>query len=1004
MKNVTTAFKTAQDQPMSKIVRRISYKRRYWDGSNYIWEASWTVLPESSIVQVGTITAKLDTDRLNEFKISNVDIAVLNSDDSWNPWGGSIFYQKEAFWTKFKIESGYILADTSIEYIPIFVGVVIGFSLEAGGQTVRFNVQGLEAILMNSNAESVSVTVANETPSGTINGTNKDFVTLNPGVGLIDNVQVNSVDNKPGKNYDISQLNEPTLGAKITFKVAPPSGQTVKVWYRYWKQDQKFENLITDLLTVAGLQSGASIQQVTFPGGVSDSYTFDSQSDWSNGTSGSTDVSRFPGDLRLLFGAPYVTFGQIFDLFSDGNYTSNPVWTTAGQYAAFSVATHPITGSNALRIFKDAYECVADAPSNGAKVGEWEFEITNKIVSAAGSSIQLAFSPTTFQYNTASPYGPVGYNGDFVLIEKTYPSGNWFVRLYINNSLVSSYDAGTTYFGISNVVYVKVVRTPNTAKVYIDNILRCSATSTSFNTPSKIGIGLGKTLDVTDCDWYVDSIFQPQATITGQWTSQILDLSASVTAFGTLIIDKYLGSGSITISTATSADAGTWDSWVAVSGDGTINSTLRRYIKIKIDMTMPSNTIDEPYISYMKLNYTKITTTIKLANFTDKTCYDAIQAIGAFSNYEWGFKEDETFFFREKDVSKTVDQILDYSKNLTSFEVTNSGHDRVYSEVQATFGNYDIVVGDTGGQYGPLKRFGRKRLTVDGGDLLINPDTDVATGIATGMYDTMKEVWRIFNARAKLMQWIDLSDTVSVIWGNEFLNLLYKVIGVRHNIEDMTTELDLQEIPGPDLIVSIPNVNIDIIGQPPAIITGSTIVVPLTTVSVSTNAPTISTGASVQVPVTSINLTTNTPSVVVAPFSNYGFEPGLTGWTQEGYTWDISSTAYEGGQSAYWVRSVTDEWWGSGGTGVVYCEIRDADGYALDNFSLGGGLTVDTWVEKTIPLSGYSTQVIRIAIGDDDGTMLMSPAFTSSGQDIKFFARAHSAGANYSNYIDFFHI
>jgi hypothetical protein len=261
-----------------------------------------------------------------------------------------------------------------------------------------------------------------------------------------------------------------------------------------------------------------------------------------------------------------------------------------------------------------------------------------------------------------------------------------------------------------------------------------------------------------------------------------------------MVKDVHTGDGTVVISTRTSTNGSNWDSWVAVSSDGTINSTLHRYVQIKVEMTMPSSSHNEPYVSYIKLNYTKLTTTIKLANFTDKTCYQAIQSLGAFANYEWGFKEDETFFFREKDVSQTVDVVLDYGINLISFETTNAGHDQVYSEVQATFGNYDVVFGDPGTQTGPLKRFGRKRLTVDGGDILISPDTDVATGIASGMYDTVKDVRRIFTAKVKIMQWIDLSDTVSVTWGTEFSGLLCKVTGVRHDTEEMTTTLDLQEI------------------------------------------------------------------------------------------------------------------------------------------------------------------------------------------------------------------
>jgi hypothetical protein len=271
-------------------------------------------------------------------------------------------------------------------------------------------------------------------------------------------------------------------------------------------------------------------------------------------------------------------------------------------------------------------------------------------------------------------------------------------------------------------------------------------------------------------------------------------MSASVLSFGTLVTDKNVGDGTITISTRTSTDGSTWDSWVAVTSQGVVGSTVKRYVQIKVELSVSSSSHNEPYISYLKLNYRKMTTKVKLANFTGKTCYSAIQALGAFANYEWGFKEDETFFFREKKPGGASVVTFDFTDNLLSFEITSAGYENVYSEVQATFGNYDVIVADPGSQTGPLKRFGKKRLTVDGGDILISPDTDVATGIASGMFDTVKSLRKLFTAKTKLMLWVDLSDVVFVNTGGTFPLHDCKVVGVRHDIESMTSTFDLEEI------------------------------------------------------------------------------------------------------------------------------------------------------------------------------------------------------------------
>lgn len=114
----------------------------------------------------------------------------------------------------------------------------------------------------------------------------------------------------------------------------------------------------------------------------------------------------------------------------------------------------------------------------------------------------------------------------------------------------------------------------------------------------------------------------------------------------------------------TSTDASTWDSWVTVTSQGVVGSTVKRYIQIRIEMAVASSAYFEPYISYLKLNYRKMTTKVKLANFTGKTCYSAIQSLGAFANYEWGFKEDETFFLEKNNQVSIVRDLLIF---LTTF-------------------------------------------------------------------------------------------------------------------------------------------------------------------------------------------------------------------------------------------------------------------------------------------------------------------------------------------------
>lgn len=797
MKSVSEDFKAATSHPTAKIAHRLFYKVRIWNSglSKYIWDTVWAQVPESEIVSIGSITAKLDTDRLNEFKISNVDIKLTGS--KWYPWDPTSNFDpmnaKEPFWTKFKIESGWWKEDmSSIEYTPMFIGVMVGYSFDASEQSVRLNLQGLEALLLNANAEDVSNTVSNETPTGAVNGTNKDFVTLSPGVGLIDAVTVSGVTKYVGKDFDISQLNEPTTGAKITLKVAPTGGQTVKVWYRYWKQDENIEDLVTDLLTVAGVDSGANVHQVTFPGGVGDSFTFDTGADWSTGTLSECDLNTVPGDLRIDYNSGF-NATQI-DGFSDGNYTSTPTWTASG-----SGLTATWTSPNKVRLQKVNDEGIFDTPHNGAKIGSWTFGIDITSIDWA-ERICFAFGGHQRISNSISPFGYQYHSGDWVEIHCEHGTGDLYLRLYINGGLVGSHKLTGTVIGTG--FGVRVTRTSTKCFVatnhispfnYVDRIVYSFTSQLNF-TPAYLGFGLARPRTFGDIDCKVFSILQPNTTLDATWTSPTLDMTASVLSFGTLVTDKNAGDGTITISTRTSTDGSTWDSWVAVTSQGVVGSTVKRYVQVKVELSVSSSSHNEPYVSFLKLNYRKMTTIVKLANFTGKTCYSAIQALGAFANYEWGFKEDETFFFREKQPSSGVELTFDFSDNLLSFEITSAGYENVYSEVQATFGNYDVIVADSGSSTGPLKRFGKKRLTVDGGDILISPDTDVATGIASGMFETVKSLRKLFTAKTKLMLWADLSDVVGVNTSIPFNGIYCKVVGVRHDIESMTSTFDLEEI------------------------------------------------------------------------------------------------------------------------------------------------------------------------------------------------------------------
>lgn len=797
MKTATSAFKAAQKAPGAFSVRRISYKRRYWveSSKSYAWEGSWTVLPESEVVTVSPITAKLDTDRLNEFKISNVNLVLKNERRQWKsdcrtgyfgPTGGAIF-GFEPYWTKFKIESGYEVAGVAT-YITLFVGVAVEFNTAGSSDTVQISVQGQEALLMNANAENIANTVTNEN-MGTGNGSNKDFTTVQPGVGIIVEVSLNGLKKKAGTDYTVSQMNDTTLGAKVSFAVAPGVGVVVRSTYKYWKQDQKIEEVVADLLTAAGIDVlSRDIQSVLFQAGIIKTLTISEESDWAAGSGTAVDITRLIGSLKINFMDS--SNKTLLDSFGG---SLDPAWSVYTS-ASISAGELIVGGGNSA--------ASASRPSTRAW-GYWQVKMRRTSGSGPGIFGFLGSSPNN---STSTCYLDNGYT----VFDAVFAGIN-----RVLTTLISAVSPGTN-------VTVGIGRNPNgDMRVWFDGVPLLSINDSSYMTSAYLMLASGQFTA-----WAFDDLYVPSDVAAASWTSAAYDLLAAPTAWG--VMQKTVttsGIGSIVISTSTSTDGISWDAFVPIGAQNQINSALKRYIRVKVELTSGPGGADDLSVDELSIRYTSTTTRIKMPSFEGKTVYEAIQAIGAFANYEWGFREDEVFFFRPKTVDLAVDEALDSSTNLLEITSVTDGYDRVYSEVRASYGSFEAVVGDDGKtKDGPLARVGKRVFQIEGGGVLLNPDTDVATGVATIIYASVSSPKRQFRARAKLMEWLDLSDTVSLTFSDNVpvrpwsygdtsvylgqtdiymfgdaeqtaRNVLCKVVGFRHDTESKISEFDLEEIP-----------------------------------------------------------------------------------------------------------------------------------------------------------------------------------------------------------------
>jgi hypothetical protein len=816
VKDVSQAFKDSISREDLVPVRRVYYKRRYWDQADmqYVWESDWTQVQDDEVESVSSIVGQLDTERLNEFKISNLTVTLKNDQGQWNPQNstgkfgpdsGSTVYGYEPFWTKFKITAGLVLADGSTETTDTFVGLAVDFKPMVDHR-IQIPIQGMEALLMNADAENVSTRVVEENV-GTGNGATVDFTTAEVGVGIIEEVSVAGITKKIGTDVTTSQLNEATLPAKITFAVAPASG-IVRVTYRYWQQNQSIETLVGDLLTEASVPApDQNVDAVLFPIGVTTSATRDTQAEWLTGTLSKLEASISPGNVKMDFADS--NHKILLDDFSDGNFSSNPTWVN--NFGTFAI------DSNRLRAHSsgDGIHTTQDR-----KIGSWQCDVQ--------VGTRMPNTTITFWFFGIGPW-PDSNTGE--------PANGYAVQWAAGSSgLPAMNKLSLIKQGTPQTVLSQVTKTGDTSShtirvvryssgrmiVYWDGTAAIDYTDNSITTCDSLGFHVsGQTAGNYV---YMDNIYYPSATLTGVYTSSAIDALSTPTAWGKLTPTHSLGSGTITYETRSSTDGISWDAWIEISEALTIQSALKRYLQFRFTIDLSSSLNGDPYVDSVVIDYRTSATLVSLANFTGKTVYESIQGLGKLANYEWGFKPDETFFFRAKTVSTDEDAALHFGLNLMDISDFTQGYDRVYSEVRATYGDYTAIIKASGDNPAdPKARLVHRVLEVDGGDILVDPDTDLATGSASLTYTDVSRPKKRFRAKCKFMPHVDLSDTVSVSFltvtprgyphhGDPSLTLgdpawfhfgpeqqiadgmIFKVLGYRHDPEEWISEFELQEI------------------------------------------------------------------------------------------------------------------------------------------------------------------------------------------------------------------
>ena len=236
MKTVSQAFLDAQANNSITYYYEVWMYRRSWNGSAYAYELTPVDLkPYLKDGGIGNISWQLDTEDLNVWRVSNVQLELKNEHGEFNEGSGVFFNSTYGrFKTQVQIKIGYILPDGSNEIVYSFTGVVIdNCVISTDTNTIIMSLTGKEILATLASAETVCNTVIGETLGvGSLIST---FYTSKNDVLSVSTVYKNGVQVMSG--FTISNLYQTNFPAHVHFSTPPQPADVITADY-VWGNNQ----------------------------------------------------------------------------------------------------------------------------------------------------------------------------------------------------------------------------------------------------------------------------------------------------------------------------------------------------------------------------------------------------------------------------------------------------------------------------------------------------------------------------------------------------------------------------------------------------------------------------------------------------------------------------------------------------------------------------------------------------------------------------------------------
>ncbi len=709
------------------------------------------------------------------------------------------------------IYHGLVLADDTVEYLPMFTGIIQDDpSFDSTSGFARFSLlEKSAALLEQGRASNVCVTgTAAATSPTNGNGVIETFSAVLMSIWEITNVTWNSIVREQGTDYTLDNLNDAEVAADINFETASvPGAFPITFNYKQWYRNKSVKELVDLLCEEAGIGAGdRDVDDVIFPGGSAGSKTIDTQANWEAGTvETNNDTTSLPGDIRKRW--------HVIDLFDDLDYTASPAWAAASFGTSSSAAT------GALVLTASPSEARTMALPLDRQTGTWCFRA--KATTADG---HIVLSRTSSAVAT-------GHDTDATGIR---------LRASIGNELnFGTFKAGSASAQRSGAVTVgsyheyRITRNAaGTVECFVDGVSlggEIVGYDTSVFTHIVLWVNATGTMEFDDF-YYSESIDGSTAvsSATMVWESAVQDLIAAPTTWGFLERTETLNGGTILYETASSTDGVSWDAYVPISGTGLILSALKRYLKIRVTMTPLSASYVSPVLSKLIARFMTDNLFILSADFTGQTCYQAIQGLAELGGMEFGPNGDGTFYFRNKTVTGGADIVLSQRNAVSKVTKYATGYKDVRPIAVVRYGksgtdgyyNAEYSAAQSG-EASPTtaQRFGDKTIELDLNRFIFANSADVANAIAQKLYELNYRPKRKLTLECRLIAHLDSSDKASIsfhdspliekaIYGDPFQkypvtganartlarSIMMKVVGHAPDIIKAKSIVDLEEI------------------------------------------------------------------------------------------------------------------------------------------------------------------------------------------------------------------